>query len=423
MNEKLFGKNFLLILLGQSISMFGTAILKFSLTLYILDITGSGAIFGIITAISTVPTILLSPIGGIVADRMNRKKVMVFLDFLYALTALLLYFILMVNQTVVLLGVVLVLLSIIASFETPVVQSSIPMIHAEKNYIKANAAVSQIAMFAGLFGPILAGMLYGFADIRPIILASSACFFAACIVEFFIKIPYQKMQRANNLITIVREDTKSSLAFLVKKQPIVIKMCMLVALLNLVISSFCVVGAPYIIRITLGLSSELNGLAEGIMAGAGIMGAITAGLLSSKLKLRSLYVIFVLMGVTILPLGIVMLLGLSALPIYWILVACLAMLQIYASIISIYLLSAIQQKTPKEMIGKIMAYIITIATCMMPLGQLVYGVILDVFKNQIFVVVFVAAVLSVLLGFSTKKILALFGQDLQGEEEQQLTVL
>src|SRR6056297_2863759 len=78
--QNLFNKNFVLVVLGQLISIFANSILRFALPLYILDQTGSTAIFGSILAAAAVPPILFSPLGGILADRYNRKNIMVILD-------------------------------------------------------------------------------------------------------------------------------------------------------------------------------------------------------------------------------------------------------------------------------------------------------------------------------------------------------
>ena len=68
---KLFHKDFTLVVLGQIISLFGNAILRFALPLYILELSGSAALFGAVSAMSFLPMIIMSPIGGMIADRMN----------------------------------------------------------------------------------------------------------------------------------------------------------------------------------------------------------------------------------------------------------------------------------------------------------------------------------------------------------------
>ncbi len=80
MTQKLFTSNFVLLILGQLTSLFGNFILKLALSMYVLEATGSAAIFAGILSAATIPTILFSPLGGILADRANRRNIMVALD-------------------------------------------------------------------------------------------------------------------------------------------------------------------------------------------------------------------------------------------------------------------------------------------------------------------------------------------------------
>ena len=83
MKAKTLNRNFVFLIIGQASSMFGTVLLKFTVSLLILDLTSSAALFGTITAISYLPPIFLSPIGGIISDRNNKRNLMIALDSLY----------------------------------------------------------------------------------------------------------------------------------------------------------------------------------------------------------------------------------------------------------------------------------------------------------------------------------------------------
>ena len=76
MKHKLFTKNFTLLILGQASSLFGNYILRLALSMYVLDATGSATVFAGILSLAVVPSILLSPLGGILADRADKRKVM-----------------------------------------------------------------------------------------------------------------------------------------------------------------------------------------------------------------------------------------------------------------------------------------------------------------------------------------------------------
>ncbi len=404
MDEKLFSKNFILLITGQAISMFGTTILKFAISLYILDLTGSAVIFGMIMGISTISTVLFSPFGGIVADRLNRRNLMVILDFSYGVVAVGLAILLSVDHSVEILGLVLMLLSVVSSLEAPVVQSCIPLIHSKEKLVKANSVVNQVIMLVNLIAPVLAGLQYSYISIKNIVLLSSLCFFSAAVIETFIRIPYQKSESSGRIFQMVSKDFHDSYLFVAKEQPIILKTLMIIASLNLFISSMLIVGIPYIIRIILMLSSEMNGIAEGVMAGAGLLGGLTAGLISSKLKVSKLYTVFIALGVFLLPLAVSFLVGLSSMSIYAVLLVCCVLIQIAASIISIFSLSAIQERTPPNMLGRVMAYVITITTCAQPFGQALYGFMFDVVKSNIFWLIFVTAGIVILIGIIVKPI-------------------
>ena len=72
--------NFRLMVTGQIISILGSALLRFALSLYVLDVTGRADIYAALYAFSNIP-LLISPVGGAIADRFNRRNLMVLFDF------------------------------------------------------------------------------------------------------------------------------------------------------------------------------------------------------------------------------------------------------------------------------------------------------------------------------------------------------
>ena len=109
MENKLFTRDFTLVVIGQIISLFGNAAIRFALPLYLLNQTGSSALYGTVMACAFIPAILLSPVGGLIADRVNKRNIMVVLDFSTA--GLILLFMLLMDRVslVLLLTIVLTL--------------------------------------------------------------------------------------------------------------------------------------------------------------------------------------------------------------------------------------------------------------------------------------------------------------------------
>lgn len=132
MQTKLFRRDFTLVVIGQIISLFGNAILRFALPLYLLRETGSSTLFGVVTACSFAPMVILSMVGGVLADRVNKRNIMVGLDFSTAAIIMLFYFSLGKIPTVPLFIIVLMLLYGISGTYQPAVQASVPLLVAKE---------------------------------------------------------------------------------------------------------------------------------------------------------------------------------------------------------------------------------------------------------------------------------------------------
>ena len=183
MSKKLYDKNFNILVLGQIISLFGSSIQRFALSLYLLDLTGSASVFATILAISMIPVVLISPIAGMLADRGDKKKLMVLLDVLSAV--LLMAYAGVVfnsNDHVFIIATVMVLLSTISTIYQPVVSTCIPVIVADENLVRANAIIQQVSSLSNFLGPIFAGMLYGFFGITGVVVLNMVSFLFSAIL-------------------------------------------------------------------------------------------------------------------------------------------------------------------------------------------------------------------------------------------------
>ena len=404
MYTKLMNRNFTMVVIGQLISLFGNSILRFALSLYVLDLTGSAAVFGTVTAISIIPMILLSPFGGMIADRVNRRNIMVALDFITAFLVLGFGFTLSESNAIPFIAVMLILLSIIQSFYTPSVQSSVPLLQMEENLVRANSIVNQVTMLANLVGPVLGGLLYGFFGAMPIIIVSCICFFLSAILEVFIHIPHEKRQGKANILQTVKGDFAESMGFMTKEQPDILKTMLIIAAFNFLIASMINIGMPYMVRTVLKLSSELYGITEGLMAGAGIIGGIIAGVIANKFQTRKLYVLLIASGISIVPIGIAFLYKLTPMVSYGIITVCVMLMQLTFTVFSIFTLSATQKKTPTHLLGKVTAYIMTLTMCAQPIGQALYGVLFDMLSYQLYILLIATAAVAAIVGLSSKKI-------------------
>ena len=400
MTQKLFTKNFILLILGQVTSLFGNYILRLALSMYVLELTGSATIFAGILSIAIIPTILLSPFGGILADRANRRNIMVALDTLTGISVLCTAIFLSENNAVTTIGILLIILSILGAFETPTVQACIPTMLTGDNITKGNAVVNQVASLSYLIAPMLGGIMYSILGLKPVMYASIVCFFITALFECFIKLSYQRPNKNGNMFSIIKEDFVSSMHYISKEQTGILKMLLLTSLSRFFVMGITVVGLPYIVRTILGLNAKYYGAAESTLAIATILGSIAAGLLTGKLKTRKLSLILSALGVFIIPAGIAFILPVNTITKYIINIISFSGMQIAVSIFSIFAVSLIQQKTPNHLIGKIMAYTSTITLCVQPIGQIIYGFLFDKFSHAIYSVLLPTGIIVCAVGLS-----------------------
>lgn len=401
--EKLFTRNFGLLVLGQISSLFGNFILKFALSMYVLEITGSASVFAGILAMATIPTIVLSPLGGILADHANRRNIMVTLDALSGFTVLVITIFLTDQNAIWMIAIVMVVLSILGAFESPTVQACVPQMHKEDNIVKANAVVNQVAAISNLIAPILGSTLYTVFGIRRILPITMLCFFATAILECFIKLEYTKQYSNENIRSIIKSDFKISIRFILKEQKDVLKILLLAAAMNFLLMGVIVVGLPYFIRTVLGLNANYYGAAESFLGVAAIAGSIAVGFLISRLKIQKIFWLLVVTGIAVILCGFAFILPVAIRIKYGIIVISAFIIQFSASIFSVFILSIIQQKTPNEILGKIMAYIATISLCAQPLGQAVYGVLFDYFAGSLCLILLITGIMTCILGLASKR--------------------
>lgn len=400
--EKLFTRNFTLLILGQVSSLTGNYTLKFALSMYVLEQTGSASIFAGMLSAALLPTVLLSPFGGILADRANRKHIMVALDALSGLSVLAAGLLLPLGRGLWVIGALLVLLSVLAAFESPTVQACVPQMVSPQNLVQGNAVVSQVSAVTSLATPFLGSLFYTAFGIGPVFAAAGICFWLTALLECMIHLEYQKPPRTAGIGAIVREELAVSAHFLRREQPDILKLLLLAALAGMFVSGTAVVGFPYLVRTVLGLSATYYGAAESAMGAAAILGSLCAGLLGKKLRVRDLSSIFLSFGLSLFPIGLSFLLPVGRMARYGVLLFFFCVCQLGVCIFSTYAITLIQQRTPKQLMGKVMSCVFTLSMCAQPVGQLVYGALFDCFSDSVYWVLIPTGMLICLIAVASR---------------------
>lgn len=408
-NSKLFTRDFSLVVIGQIVSILGSAILRFALDLYVLDITGRADIFALVLALSAIPGIIFTPIGGAIADRFSRRDLMVIFDFSSSAVVLLLLLLLrLTNEPVLIVGVILAMLSVISSVYQPTVQASVPALVREENLPASNGIVNGVGALSNLLGPVLGGVLYGIVGLNPLLVMSCGAFFLSAVMEIFICIPFAKRKRSKAMLFTIIEDMKSGIFYILREKPQIFKILLVGAALNLFMTPFLIIGVPYILRITMESSKTMYGIGMGTAQFCTILGALLFGAVSKKMSISRIYKLLLFVAALILPMAAAVtpyFLGLGYWPGFALFLLAGGGIMILATMISILVITAIQLNVPNEMLGKVMAIVMAAAQCAAPLGQAFYGFAFEQFRGAVYLPALIACLFTTVIALVSKTIL------------------
>ena len=407
MKHKLFTRDFTLVVIGQVISLFGNAAVRFALPLYLLNLTGSSALYGTVTACAFLPPILLSPIGGMIADRVNKRNIMVALDFLTAAVILLFSLLMDVCSLVPLLTVTLMLLYGIAGAYQPSVQASIPALVCPEQTM-ANSVINTISSFSSLTGPVLGGLLYSACGLKPVLLVCMICFFLSAVMELFIRIPYRKQTPDGGIRQTIQRDFCESIHFLRTKKPVIGKGMLVVCGINLFLSAMLLVAMPWLITEVLdlepALANRLYGFAQGALAAGGLVGGIGAGIFADRLDVRKSAQILTACALCVFPMGLTLLLSDSGILNYLVLTVCCFLIMVFSTVFTVQMMSMIQTETPPHLTGKVIAVTLTFSMCSQPLGNTLYGILFEACRGFESLVVLFSGTVSLMIAVKARKV-------------------
>lgn len=415
--ESLISRSFVSLVIVQIASLFGSAVLRFALPLYVLDLTESATLMAAVTAAAWLPYIVLTPIGGVAADRVNKKRIMAALDAIMAATCVVY---LGFEGAIDLVGLsvfALVVLYAAQSVYQPTVQATVPFLVPRQGVVRATAVVSQISALSGLVGPVVGGLVFGLFGIGPVVAVSGVAFaLSAVLIVATVRIPHDAVERSDaGVIRTVLGDISESLSFLRRDRPVILKAIFLAAGINLTLTALILVGTPVIVTQVLGLPNQYMGFAEGALALGGLAGGIAVGALASRLKIERAPLLLLLATLALVPVAAVLGVPMDPLVAYGVLVVSLFASMACATMFSIQAVSFVQMETPGHLVGKVIALMMSLANCAQPVGQLVYGGLFDALRADLVPVVLGTAAVSFAIGLATWRVLGRGLRDVEPE--------
>lgn len=185
-------RTFLAVWLGQVVSLVGTGLTNFAVGIWIYETTGSVTLFSLSLAVGALPGILLSPVAGVVADRADRRQVMLRSIGVAAVRTVGLLALLAAGRLapwhVYLLAAVG---SASGAFRRPAYDAALPLLVSRPHLPRANGLVELGAVTGTIVAPLLAGGLMPVVGLRGILLMDLATFAVALLTLLLVRFPSQ----------------------------------------------------------------------------------------------------------------------------------------------------------------------------------------------------------------------------------------
>lgn len=400
--EKLWNKNFFLLWQGQLVSVLGDVIYTIALNFWILEITGSTALMGLLSALTMAPRIILGPFAGVFADRWDRKKIIILTDLIRGILVTFVGISAVAGFIQIwMLFAVGILNGICSAFFNPAIISTRPDIVPESKLVKANSVTSLAQSGMDMIGNAIGGVLYVTIGAPYMFLFNGISYLFSAFSEIFISIP--KIERGNKHITFI-EDFKIGFKF-IKNFKLLRNNFIYISLLNFFANAGVILLIPYFKEMSfLGVSRY--GFAMTVLALGAMSGSILLSIINVKREHKFNVYKIGLLGQTLFIILIMLTNN------YYMMLIFLFIAFFCNPCLNTIYSSAMMSVIPSEIRGKVMAITSTISMGLMPIGQLLGGLLAEVFSIRLVMLsLFLCCFLCAIASLKTKNLRRLLEYD------------
>jgi len=375
--NRLFNRNFVLLWQGQLVSKLGSQAHGVALMLWVKHATDSATIMGTIVMAASLPAVLVAPFAGVLADRVQRRGIIVASDLIAGLAVLSLASLMFLapeatTATMVWMFAVSVLLSLTMVFFGTAGGAAIPDLVPSERLSAANSMNRLSDQLAGLLGQGAGGVLFRVLGAPHLFLFDSFSYLYAAASSMFIRIP----EVTRSIQTLqpsgwqrLKADIAEGFQF-IWSHPGLRSLFVFAAVLNFFFSPITVL-LPFYVEDTLQASPDWFGY---LMAALGVGSAggygIAAWLKGPAIwRARFTVVGMVLLSACILALGLV-----TTIAGAMILIVALG---VFLGFVNVTIVTLIQKAVPTEIRGRVFGLLTTLMGGLVPISQGLTGVVAD----------------------------------------------
>ena len=359
-------RTFVIVWIGQTVSIVGDILFNLALMWWIVSATGSGLAMSASALATGLPRVFFGPVAGVLADRLDRRRLMIATNGINALVTLGIVF--LYYQGIFSLPLIIMaaaVLGTVAAIHNPCFEATIPSIVDVVHLTRANSLSQTSRSMAGIVAPALSGVIIAAAGVGASITINSLTFVIAGISLLLVSLPSPKVAPRNGVI----KQSLEGFRFIYVRR-MLLAMLLFFAVVNLAMSPISI-AVPILVLKVLDAGPTLMGAfgsshSLGVLAGSSFLAALP------RMARRSgLVVVLAIItgGLSLMAMGI------FATPMALIVAAfsmgfAIVMAQISAQYIW-------QRETPDSLRGRVFAARITMSAALIPLGQALAGPAVD----------------------------------------------
>lgn len=362
-------RNTAVFMASQAVSLFGSSLVQFAITLYITLTTQSGVYMTISIICSLVPTLLMSPFAGVWADRYDRKKLIVLADGAIALSTLVMAIVFMMGyQSIWLLFVVSIIRSLGGAVQSPAISAMLPDMVPEEHLTRVNGINGSIQSLLNLASPALAGALLGIVGSLELIFFIDVATAAIAIVIMLRFLHLPKRARSGAGQGNYYQEIREGLSY-IRSQKYLLHL-----MLFTIVICVCIAPVSFLtpLQVARSYGEEvwmLTAIEIAFSAGMLLGGVLISTWGGFKNRIITMGSAIFLMGAMTILLGV-------GLP-FWVYLAIMALIGVVMPLFNTPAIVMLQENVDGAYMGRVFSVITMINTSMMPLGMLLFGPLAD----------------------------------------------
>jgi MFS family permease len=362
---------FTIVWIGQIISLLGTSMTGFAMTIWAYQKTNSATALALVGFFFVAPMLIVSPFAGALVDRSNRKLMMMVSDLASGLATIIILILYSTGHLQIWhLYITSAFQGVFQSFQWPAYSAAISTMIPKQQYGRANGMLSLADTASNIFAPVLAGALIGIIGVNGILLIDIATFSLAIGALLLVHIPQPKItEEGLKARGSILQEAAFGFVYIWNRPPLLA--LQIVFLLGNFFTN--IPGAVLAAMILANTGSNEKALA--VVNSAGAIGGVVGGLVMSAWGGPKKRVHGVLMGWFVASLLGSVLMGFSRTIPFWVISAFLGMF--FAPIINGSNQAIWQAKVPPDLQGKVFSIRRLIAWFVTPLAMLIAGPLSD----------------------------------------------